>query len=208
MINPDLKFMAMDRKTSKFIAVAVGCFLLLLFATATVARAHIYRFIDENGVMHFTNTPTNSSRQYQVFIKEKRRSALRCSPRQYDRVIADASQRYGISAPLIKAIIKAESDFDPMAVSKKGAMGLMQIMPQNFKPLGLKDPFNPVQNIHAGARYFKQLYDRFKGRLALSLAAYNAGPTAVDRYKTIPPFEETEQYVQRVLKYYYNFKNL
>jgi len=198
----------MDRNTIKFVAVLICCFLFILFSTATAVQADIYRYIDENGVMHFTNTPTSSSRQYQVFIKERPRLTSRHSSQKYDRAIADASQQYGVSAPLIKAIIKAESDFDPMAVSKKGAMGLMQIMPQNFKPLGLKDPFNPAQNIHAGARYFKQLYDRFKGRLALSLAAYNAGPTAVDRYQTIPPFEETEVYVQRVLKYYYNFKNL
>ena len=122
-------------------------------------------------------------------------------------MITQASERFGVSFSLLKAIIKAESDFDPQAVSKKGAMGLMQIMPQNFKLLGLKDPFDPTQNIHAGARYFKQLYDRFDGKLALSLAAYNAGPTAVDRYKTIPPFEETEEYVRRVLRYYYNYKN-
>ena len=113
-----------------------------------------------------------------------------------------------MSFPLLKAIIKAESDFDALAVSQKGATGLMQIMPQNFKPLGIKDPFDPWQNINAGARYFKQMFDRFNGKLSLSLAAYNAGPTAVDRYKTIPPYEETENYVRRVLKYYYNYKNL
>jgi soluble lytic murein transglycosylase len=126
----------------------------------------------------------------------------------YDNLIADASERHGVSFPLIKAIIKAESDFDARAVSKKGAMGLMQIMPQNFKLLGIDDPFDPTQNINAGTRYFKQLYDRFNGKLALSLAAYNAGPTAVDQYKTIPPYQETEEYVKRVLKYYYNYKNL
>ena len=118
----------------------------------------------------------------------------------------DIKLRFGISFPLLKAIIKAESDFDPQAVSKKGAMGLMQIMPQNFKLLGLKDPFDPTQNINAGARYFRQLYDRFNGKLALSLAAYNAGPSAVDHYKTIPPYDETEEYVRRVLKFYYNYK--
>ena len=83
----------------------------------------------------------------------------------------------------------------------------MQIMPQNFKLLGIEDPFDPSQNIHAGARYFKQMYDRF-GTLALSLAAYNAGPDAVARYKTVPPYEETEEYVKRVLKFYYSYKNL
>jgi len=113
-----------------------------------------------------------------------------------------------VSFPLLKAIIKAESDFDPHAVSKTGATGLMQIMPENFKPLGISDPFDPRENINAGARYFKQIYDRFKGKLTLSLAAYNAGPTAVDRYQTIPPYEETQEYVRRVMKFYYNYKNL
>jgi soluble lytic murein transglycosylase-like protein len=142
------------------------------------------------------------------FSGKNQRQTLRYSTKKYDDIIANASQQYGVSFPLLKAIIKAESGFDPRAVSKKGAKGLMQIMPENFKPLGIKDPFDPSQNIHAGARYFKQMYDRFKGKLALSLAAYNAGPTAVERYKTVPPYEETEEYVKRVLKFYYNYKNL
>jgi soluble lytic murein transglycosylase len=180
---------------------------LLLFMAA-VASADIYRYIDENGVMHFTNAPTASKKDFKLFIKEGRKtSPVRSYRKKYDELITMASERYGVSFPLLKAIIKAESDFDPQAVSKKGAMGLMQIMPQNFKLLGLKDPFDPTQNINAGARYFRQLYDRFDGKLALSLAAYNAGPAAVDRYKTIPPYEETEEYVRRVLKFYYNYKN-
>ena len=175
---------------------------------ALPVQADIYRFIDDNGVMHFTNTPTSSIQNYRIFVKEKSRVTHGYSSEKYDDLISDASERYGVSFPLLKAIIKAESDFDPHAVSKKGATGLMQIMPENFKPLGIRDPFDPWENINAGARYFKQMYDRFKGKLALSLAAYNAGPTAVDRYKTIPPYEETEEYVRRVLKYYYNYKNL
>jgi soluble lytic murein transglycosylase len=171
-------------------------------------EADIYRYIDGNGVMHFTNVPTSSIQNYKLFLKEKPQITNRYSTEKYDSLISDASERHGVSFPLLKAIIKAESDFDPHAVSKKGATGLMQIMPENFKPLGIRDPFDPWENINAGARYFKQMYDRFKGKLALSLAAYNAGPTAVDRYKTIPPYEETEEYVRRVLKYYYNYKNL
>ena len=181
---------------------------ILLFFLAAVASADIYRYIDENGVMHFTNAPTSSKQDFKLFMKEGRNKSPSWSYRKkYDGLITKASERFGVSFPLLKAIIKAESDFDPQAVSKKGAMGLMQIMPHNFKLLGLKDPFNPTQNINAGARYFRQLYDRFDGKLALSLAAYNAGPTAVDRYKTIPPYDETEEYVRRVLKFYYNYKN-
>ena len=182
--------------------------LIILFLFISAVQADIYRYIDENGVMHFTNTPTSSTKDFKLFLREKPKINPRYSTKKYDDIITNASQRHGVSFPLLKAIIKAESGFDPRAVSKKGAKGLMQIMPENFKPLGIKDPFDPSQNIHAGARYFKQMYDRFKGKLSLSLAAYNAGPTAVERYKTVPPYEETEEYVRRVLKFYYNYKNL
>jgi len=191
------------KKIVKILAVGI-----IIIFSASGAFADIYRYIDENGVMHFTNAPTSSSQDFKLFLRESRKSFPSWYySEKYDNVITEAAERFGVSFSLLKAIIKAESDFDPQAVSKKGAMGLMQIMPQNFKLLGLKDPFDPTQNIHAGARYFKQLYERFDGKLALTLAAYNAGPTAVDRYKTIPPFEETEEYVRRVLKYYYNYKN-
>jgi len=197
----------MDRNTLKLIGI-LSLALIVLFGVVLPVEADIYRYIDENGVMHFTNVPTSSIQNYKLFIKEKSQITQQYSTKKYDALISEASERYGVSFPLLKAIIKAESDFDPHAVSKKGATGLMQIMPENFKPLGIRDPFDPWENINAGARYFKQMYDRFKGKLALSLAAYNAGPTAVDRYKTIPPYEETEEYVRRVLKYYYNYKKL
>ncbi|MBW2335468.1 MAG: lytic transglycosylase domain-containing protein [Deltaproteobacteria bacterium] len=197
----------MDRNTLKLIGI-FSLALVVLLGVVLPVEADIYRYIDGNGVMHFTNVPTSSIQNYKLFLKEKPQITNRYSTEKYDSLISDASERHGVSFPLLKAIIKAESDFDPHAVSKKGATGLMQIMPENFKPLGIRDPFDPWENINAGARYFKQMYDRFKGKLALSLAAYNAGPTAVDRYKTIPPYEETEEYVRRVLKYYYNYKNL
>lgn len=166
-------------------------------------------YIDDEGVMHFTNTPTASDRDYRVYIRERSLSSTSSySIDKYDELITDASEFYGVSFPLVKAIIKAESDFNPRAVSPKGALGLMQIMPENIKRLDIEDPFDPRQNIMGGTRYFKQLYDRYEGRLALSLAAYNAGPTVVDQYKSIPPYPETEDYVEKVLKYYYNFKNL
>ena len=197
----------MDRNLLKLIGILSFVGVVLSFVVLPV-QADIYRYIDENGVMHFTNTPTSSIQKYRLFLKERSRVTRWYSSEKYDDLISDASERSGVSFPLLKAIIKAESDFDPHAVSKKGATGLMQIMPENFKPLGISDPFDPWENINAGARYFKQMYDRFKGKLTLSLAAYNAGPTAVDRYQTIPPYEETQEYVRRVMKYYYNYKNL
>lgn len=197
----------MDRKLLKLFGILTLSLLASIVLVFPV-QADIFRYLDENGVMHFTNAPTSSIQKYRLFLKEKPVITRRYSTEKYDNLISDASERYDVSFPLLKAIIKAESDFDPLVVSKKGATGLMQIMPQNFKSLGIKDPFDPWQNINAGARYFKQMFDRFNGKLSLSLAAYNAGPTAVDRYKTIPPYEETEEYVRRVLKYYYNYKNL
>ena len=206
--KPYYRLADMDRKLIKILCNTTCCVLAILFFAGLTAHADIYRYIDENGVMHFTNTPTSSDHEYKLFVREKPAVTKRYSPKKYDKIIADASRQYGVSIPLIKAIIKAESDFNPKAVSKKGAKGLMQIMPQNFKPLGIEDPFDPSQNIHAGARYFKQMFDRFNGKLALSLAAYNAGPHAVERYKTVPPYEETEEYVRRVLKFFHDYKNL
>ena len=197
----------MNRNRIKYKGITICYVLALLFTANLAAYGDIYRYIDENGVMHFTNTPTASNKNYKLFLREKPKVNPRYSTKKYDDIIADAARQYGVAFPLLKAIIKAESGFNPRAVSKKGAKGLMQIMPENFQLLGIKDPFDPSQNIHGGARYFKQMYDRF-GKLALSLAAYNAGPKAVEQYKTVPPYEETEEYVKRVLKFYHSYKNL
>lgn len=184
--------------------------LAFLISTTPTAYADIYMYIDDDGVMHFTNAPTESDRDYKVYIREKRSNSVTFySTDKYDDLISNACEIYGVDSRLVKAIIKAESDFNPRAVSKKGAVGLMQIMPENFQLLDIQNPFDPKENIMGGTRYFKYLYDRFEGKLTLSLAAYNAGPTTVDNYnKTIPPYRETEQYVQRVLQYYRNFKKL
>ena len=199
----------MGGRRIQFYLIGVWVTLLLFIAPASAVHADIYRYIDENGVMHFTNTPTSNAQEYKLYLKERTILSRKFyATDKYDRFISDASAQTGVDSRLLKAMIKAESDFNPRAVSKKGAMGLMQIMPENFKMLDLKNPFDPWQNIQAGARYFQQLYERFNGKLALSLAAYNAGPTAVDRYKRIPPYKETEEYVQRVLRYYRTFKQL
>jgi soluble lytic murein transglycosylase len=156
-------------------------------------------------VLHFTNTPTSS--QYKVYIKERpKKSARTVNSNIYDEVINEASRRFGISFSLLKAMIRAESAFNPKAVSRKGALGLMQIMPENLETLMVNDPFNPRQNIMGGTRYFKALLQRFNGKVPLALAAYNAGPTTVDQYRDIPPYPETEAYVQKVMKFYYTYK--
>ena len=199
----------MSGREIKFFQIVVLGTLFTLIAAVSSVHADIYMYIDDKGVMHFTNAPTSNEHEYKVYIKERTSVSKRFySTNKYDHYITDASEQTGVDSRLLKAMIKAESDFDPRAVSRKGAMGLMQIMPENFKMLDLKNPFDPWENIKAGARYFQQLNKRFNGKLALSLAAYNAGPTAVDRYKNIPPYQETEEYVRRVLRYYRTFKQL
>jgi len=184
-----------------FISAAV-----ILLALVRPLYADIYQYVDAQGVPHFTNVPTSA--KYQVYIKERTKASwYSYTTRRYDHLITGASQRAGISFSLLKALIKTESDFNPRAVSKAGAKGLTQIMPENFKALKIKDPFDPWENIMGGARYLKQLLRRFNGELPLALAAYNAGPNTVERYQRIPPFKETEDFVQKVLKYHSLFKN-
>lgn len=195
----------MKPDTRKYSLVCLGLALILLAATCVNVAADIYMYIDSNGILHFSNVPTSS--QYRLYIKERPGHGLGTpDPRSFDRIIKEAARTHGLSEPLLKAIIKAESNFDPRAVSKKGAKGLMQIMPKNFNSLNIRNPFNPRENIMGGAKYFKQMHTRYNGKLPLALAAYNAGPHAVDKYKSIPPFPETRNYVEKVMKYYYVYK--
>ena len=185
--------------------------MLVLMAHAVPADADIYMYIDKSGVIHFTNVPTNSDTDYRVFIKEKHRKMSGTESGEhyehdFDHLIAEAAKKHGVSFPLVKAVIKAESDFNPRAISRKGALGLMQIMPENLERLQISDPFDPWENIMGGTRYLRMMLNRFNGKVPLSLAAYNAGPTAVDRYKSIPPFKETENYIEKVMMYYYAYK--
>ena len=177
----------------------------LLIAVPQNLGADIYMFIDSEGVVHFTNVPTSSN--YKLYIEERPKKIQQpVSTKKYDAVIRKAHQRYGIDFSLIKAVIKVESGFNPKAVSKKGAKGLMQIMPANFRSLAVDDPFDPSQNIMGGTLYLHRLFKRYANQLPLVLAAYNAGPDAVDRYNRIPPFKETRNYVKKVMKAYSQYK--
>lgn len=187
------------------IGITVLVVLLCNFFGINAGVADIYKYIDSNGVLHFTNAPTSSN--YRLYIKERPTMPVPAAPGgRFEPIINAASQRHGVSAHLLKAIIKVESDYNPRAVSRKGAKGLMQIMPETRKALKIVNVFDPWENIMGGARYFKQLFNRYEGKLPLALAAYNAGPSAVDRFGSIPPFRETEAYVEKVIRYYYLFK--
>jgi soluble lytic murein transglycosylase len=183
-------------------------FLLSLpYLAAPCARADIYLYVDTEGVLHFTNTPT--SNKYTVYMSEKRLYRKNgYNIRSYDDVIAEAARRNGVSSSLLKAVIHVESYFNPRAVSKKGALGLMQIMPENFEALNIDDPFDPWENVMGGARYFKSMLKRFSGQIDLALAAYNAGPTAVEKYNDIPPYPETQRYVRKVMNAYYIYRKM
>jgi len=194
-----------NRRPQQIAGFAIVVAALLLMMNPSSATADIYRYIDENGVMHFTNAPTSS--KFKLFMRERKAFISKLDSNQFDPIIADASKKYGLEAPLIKAVIKAESDFDPNAISHKGARGLMQIMPMNYRLLNVENPFDPHQSIDAGARYLRDMMDRYNGKLNLSLAAYNAGPGAVDRHGGVPPYQETEEYIERVMRYYQRYKN-
>ncbi|MBI9077397.1 MAG: lytic transglycosylase domain-containing protein [Desulfatibacillum sp.] len=175
--------------------------LALLALGASPGMADIYRYVDEDGVTHYTNVPTRGS--YSLYMREASLSTTLGIPdSKYDRHIQEASAQHQVDFNLIKAVIKVESSFNPRAVSRAGARGLMQIMPDNFVRLGISDPENPRQNIMGGARYLRQMLNRFEGKTTLALAAYNAGPTAVEKYKNIPPYDETQNYVRKVMAEY------
>jgi soluble lytic murein transglycosylase-like protein len=184
--------------------LAVGWIL----GQAGVADARgLYRYIDEKGVLHFSDTPVDGryhrvKRDVQEGIAISPRPHVRVpAERDYDRLIAKIGTRYQVHPGLVKAVIAAESNFQPDAVSRVGAQGLMQLMPATAAELGVDRPFGVVENIDGGVRYLRMLIDRY-GDLTRSLAAYNAGPTAVDRYRGVPPYRETQAYVKRVLEYY------
>lgn len=195
----------MTRYITKLFFIVIFCSAFVVFTVAAPVYADIYVYIDSGGVLHFTNVPTSPN--YKIYIREKPPMSLNSGVTdRYDDLITEASKKHGVSFSLLKALIKIESDFNPRAISSAGAKGLMQIMPENIMALNIKDPFDPLENIMGGARYLKQLIRRFDGKLPMALAAYNAGPNMVDRYKRIPPFEETENFVEKVMKYYSIFK--
>ncbi len=127
---------------------------------------------------------------------------------KFDDIIQKASSTYNVPKELIKAVIKAESNFNPFSISPKNAMGLMQLLPSTAKEMGVEDVFDPFQNIMGGTKYLKTMLDKYNGNLFLALSAYNAGPNRVDKSKGIPEIEETQNYVDRVIKFYKEYSKI
>jgi soluble lytic murein transglycosylase-like protein len=174
---------------------------------ASTAIADVYAFKDKNGVVTFTNVPNHAG--FRRVFRDAGRPATSNGvvDSVYDGYIQNASGRYNIDPDLIRAVIKAESDFKVSARSNKGAMGLMQLMPDTARLHNVSDAYNPGENVEGGARHLRMLLDRYQGDLELSLAAYNAGSAAVEKHRGIPPFPETKEYVRRVLRFYDSYRN-
>ena len=189
-------------KASLFLLAALALTLLLPSQTL----ADIYKYVDEEGVIHFTNVPTDG--KFKLFYREKPvhfQSEIGLQLEKYDHLIFKASEKYNVNYNLIKAVIKAESNFNPQAVSRAGARGLMQLMPKTAYAYQVQDSFEPESNIEAGVRYLRYLLNLFQGNLHLALAGYNAGENAVIKNKGVPPYPETRTYVQRVLRFYQEY---
>lgn len=183
--------------------VATALWIVLLLAGPLTAAADIYRYRDENGVWHFTNI--KSDIRYKLYIRAYSRPATEYI-RDYEGIISQASERFSVDPHLIKAVIKAESDFNHKAISEKGAQGLMQLMPGTADQMRVVDPFNPEENIFGGTRYLSLMLSRFKDT-RLALAAYNAGPERVQDSRGIPNITETKSFVEKVMQYYGRYQS-
>ena len=179
------------------------------------ASADVYVHVDPDGTRHFTNVPSGG-RSWKLLYREeaqgkpgaKRQRATRgrtdsARYRRYDAFLREAAGLYQLPEALLRAVVRVESDFRPEAVSPDGARGLMQLMPATGRSMGVRDPFDPRQNILGGSRFLRVLANRFDGNIELTLAGYNAGEGAVRKYgNKIPPYPETQRYVRRVLAHY------
>ena len=183
--------------------------LTAFFFSSSACQGDIYKYVDTDGVIHITNIPTEHNVPYVLIMKEKRVIVQLKGPMtNYEDLIVKASERYRVDSALVKAVIKAESNFNHRAVSPVGARGLMQLMPATAASLQVQDSFHPENNIDGGVRYLRYLMNLFNGNLPLVLAAYNAGENTVLRYNNrIPPYQETQTYVRRVLDYFDKYSN-
>lgn len=187
--------------------------VLALMSQSSTGRADIYKTVDADGVISFTSTPKGKGSV--LVAKSQKKDKLPAfmpqdtSPERftrYDVHIRQAATLYQIPEELVRAVIKVESDFDPRAVSKANARGLMQMIPATAERMMVTDVFDPRQNVFGGVRYLRVLANLFNGDLELTIAAYNAGEGAVMRHGGIPPYEETRMYVAKVLTYYRHYR--
>ena len=195
-----------------FLPITIFFCILLM---ANFSAAGIYRYEDENGVIHFSNCPRDA--KFKLYIRESKDdvgaepgesapSFNLVESKNFDYLISELAKKYELEFALVKAMIRAESGFNPNAVSRKGAKGLMQLMPETALRMNVSNIFNPKENIEGGVRYLKYLLSLFNNDVRLSLAAYNAGENIVSQLGTIPPYRETVDYVRKVLSFYQSYR--
>jgi len=195
----------MLRKMSHAVIFGLTTFLLL----GGTGRGEIFHFVDGDGIRHFSNVPTDPRFKKLLIMEGPREKRPYLSPGKRSlilRTIEKTAEKFGVEAALVKAVVKVESDFDPMAISSAGALGLMQLMPSTASRWSVGDPLDPTENVWGGVRHLSYLMDLFDGNLRLALAAYHAGEQRVQQYLDIPPIPATQEYVQRVLKYYKKYQ--
>lgn len=190
----------------KYAFIAFG-FIISFFSSS---YADIYKYVDENGVICYTDTPMNN--KVDLIMKEKKEITFQNKTKttkkvsqentHYHTLVHEKATKYNIDPLIVKAVIKAESNWNEWAVSRRGAMGLMQLMPATAREMNIGNPFDPEENIEGGVKYLRYLLERFNGDLTLALAAYNAGPNSVEKFGIIPPIPETREYVRKVLSLY------
>lgn len=185
-----------------------SCTLIMLLFTITAAYADIYAYKDENGITYYTDAPARNALRVMKTPSAAPHKTQTDKPKtlsgynNYQSIVSEKANRYDVDPSLIHAVIKTESNGNPYAVSRKGAKGLMQLMPSTASDMRVGNIFDPEENIDGGTRYLRYLLDRFNGDLILALAAYNAGPKAVERTGSVPHIPETRQYVKKVLSIY------
>jgi soluble lytic murein transglycosylase-like protein len=199
----------------------IGYAVAALVAVPLCAHADIYRFVDENGTVHFSNIPSDA--RFRLYMATKKEpdavsntvasrivhSYPKAARSRYHAHIVAAARTYQLEPALLHAVISAESGYNPLARSSKGARGLMQLMPATARRYGVDNPLDPEQNIYGGAAYLHDLLALFGNDVRLALAAYNAGESTVIEYgNRIPPYRETTLYVPKVLTYYKQYKSL
>ena len=201
--------MSFPRPQGKEPRAVAGWALLLslaLFGQSETARADIYKTVGADGVISFTSAPKPGAKLYAKTEVKARLPSGAVDPSRFEQHIRDAAALYQIPVELVRAVIKVESNFDPRAISRANAHGLMQLIPETAERMLVKDIYDPRENIFGGTRHLRVLANMFNGDLELTLASYNAGEGAVMRYGGIPPYPETQDYVAKVLAHYRSYR--